>query len=578
MAKRKKTSDIDLADLTVLFLDCQTSGATPDNGTIIELGWMRSGPRARLRSFVIRPEDDQPVPGRILSITGIGEEELLSGNPVDEVWNRLLSESQTVAQQQHMTACPAVVHYARFEKVFLNALHVKTGEDQPFPFQMICTHAIARRLFPELPRKGIRAIAGYLGQSLGEHRRSREHVLSTRFIWQAMLPLLEEKHQIRTLNELLDWLQTKISSRTKNRSYPMEDELRLSLPKAPGVYRMLRSNRDILYIGKATSLRQRVNSYFQKKSFHPEHILEMLSQAKGLDVTPTGSALEAALLETDEIKRFSPPYNRALRKKQRKIWFTNTDFSDWQESPDRLFRLGPFISELPIQSLFGVWMLLNTIDRTESMNHEVLGLPEGYMPEDLDLIRAGFDLFCNDWAKSLTRKSFFSGVIQVGRELWLKRLAEKEAAEGVETDEDEGEMETMEVVWTPEAVARVLERHIRWGAYAMRRSRWFTLLTDSTLAWVPPETAPSTRILVFQAGRIIRSNQMGRTPHIPAPPGYRRGRINRLACFDVETWDRMRVLTTEIRSLVNQGMELSVRLGPNTLLGTAELRKLFKWI
>ena len=80
---------------------------------------------------------------------------------------------------------------------------------------------------------------------------------------------------------------------------------------------MLRANGDILYIGKAASLRQRVNSYFQTCRRHAEHTLEMLSQAVGLEVTPTASALEAALLEYGEIKRVCPPYNKALQEGRR---------------------------------------------------------------------------------------------------------------------------------------------------------------------------------------------------------------------------------------------------------------------
>ncbi len=59
---------------------------------------------------------------------------------------------------------------------------------------------------------------------------------------------------------------------------------------------------------------QRVKSYFQKKSRHPEHILEMLSQAVEISFKITPTALQAAVLETDEIKKYTPPYNKALKE------------------------------------------------------------------------------------------------------------------------------------------------------------------------------------------------------------------------------------------------------------------------
>ena len=80
-------------------------------------------------------------------------------------------------------------------------------------------------------------------------------------------------------------------------------DVRLALPDGPGVYRMLRISGDVLYVGKATSLHHRVNSYFRKQKGIHERTLEMLSQARDLSFVVTESPLEAALLEPDEIKR-----------------------------------------------------------------------------------------------------------------------------------------------------------------------------------------------------------------------------------------------------------------------------------
>ena len=60
----------------------------------------------------------------------------------------------------------------------------------------------------------------------------------------------------------------------------MPREVRLSLPDAPGIYRMLRTDDSVLYVGKAASLHHRVNSYFRKQNGIPERSLEMLSQAR----------------------------------------------------------------------------------------------------------------------------------------------------------------------------------------------------------------------------------------------------------------------------------------------------------
>ncbi len=87
------------------------------------------------------------------------------------------------------------------------------------------------------------------------------------------------------------------------------------LPDAPGVYFFLGRNKKILYIGRATSLRNRVRSYFtsdiaEKRS---EWIGKMLTEATRVDFKKTDSVLEAILLEADLIKKFKSPYNTELK-------------------------------------------------------------------------------------------------------------------------------------------------------------------------------------------------------------------------------------------------------------------------
>jgi hypothetical protein len=91
----------------------------------------------------------------------------------------------------------------------------------------------------------------------------------------------------------------------------MPRDVRLSLPHAPGIYRMLRTDGGVLYVGKAASLHHRVNSYFRKQNGVPERMLEMLSQARAISFDVTPSPVDAALLEPDEIKRSTAIQRRA---------------------------------------------------------------------------------------------------------------------------------------------------------------------------------------------------------------------------------------------------------------------------
>lgn len=92
------------------------------------------------------------------------------------------------------------------------------------------------------------------------------------------------------------------------------DLTKFKLPDEPGVY-IFKSGRKILYIGKATSLRDRVRSYFAADliATRGAHITSMVAETKSLSWQQTDSVLEALILEANLIKRHMPPYNAASK-------------------------------------------------------------------------------------------------------------------------------------------------------------------------------------------------------------------------------------------------------------------------
>ena len=85
-----------------------------------------------------------------------------------------------------------------------------------------------------------------------------------------------------------------------------------TLPPTPGVYRMLDARGEVLYVGKARSLKSRVANYTQVKALS-NRLQRMVSQCRAMEIVTTNSEAEALLLEAQFIKRFRPPYNVLLR-------------------------------------------------------------------------------------------------------------------------------------------------------------------------------------------------------------------------------------------------------------------------
>ncbi len=100
----------------------------------------------------------------------------------------------------------------------------------------------------------------------------------------------------------------------------LDDFKKLQLPDEPGVYRFISLRKATLYIGKATSLRDRVRSYFGNDLLHTrgKHIVDMVTLAKTMHFVATDSVLDAIILESSLIKKHQPLYN--TKEKDNKSW------------------------------------------------------------------------------------------------------------------------------------------------------------------------------------------------------------------------------------------------------------------
>jgi excinuclease ABC subunit C len=89
-------------------------------------------------------------------------------------------------------------------------------------------------------------------------------------------------------------------------------EFTAALPRRPGVYRMFGAEHEILYVGKAKSLRDRVSTYFAASNVNPK-VQALVQQITDIEVTVTNSETEALLLEYNLIKAHKPRFNIVLK-------------------------------------------------------------------------------------------------------------------------------------------------------------------------------------------------------------------------------------------------------------------------
>ncbi len=92
----------------------------------------------------------------------------------------------------------------------------------------------------------------------------------------------------------------------------IEEKLKL-LPSSPGVYKMFNAASEVIYVGKAVSLKNRVRQYFQSSKNHPPKVTAMVRQIEDFEYIRVANETEAFSLESNLIKEFKPKYNILLK-------------------------------------------------------------------------------------------------------------------------------------------------------------------------------------------------------------------------------------------------------------------------
>lgn len=358
-----------------ILIDVQSTGASPRHGSILEVSWGElslSSPRELIQcehSLVQLPPSVR-LTKKISALTGITKAILSKAKRPSEVAQRLwrvIIEKNEAAQGG--SSWVWVAHFAHFEYAFIRALLLahpperlsemeaeKLFDSRPW----VCTHALCQRIFPTLPRRTLSAMNGYFGGSQLTLKRSEAHLEATAVIWRGLQEELEAQG-ISTWSGLVAVLQNPVKRRPFSPALPRE--IRLQAPRLPGVYTMYDRRGEALYIGSAQDLKQRVNQHFVGRRGHDERHLELLTLVTEVKWVSTASHLEALLLENREIKRRSPPYNRALTQTEAPLYL-DLDSADLRPLDRGDF--GPWVNRSTLEVIASVYPWLKGAEAVPS--------------------------------------------------------------------------------------------------------------------------------------------------------------------------------------------------------------------
>jgi len=294
-------------DIPFIVVDVETTGSDSKRNRITDIACVTVLGGEIISEFSSLVNPHQSIPPFISRMTGITYDMVFNAPEAKEIFvevSELFKNKKAV-----FTA-----HNVKFDLGFVNRTLQRTKFDK-LTNPYLCTLKLARRLLPVKQKKNVDALSDYFNIPVtNRHRALGDASATAKFLIQ-LLETAESEHGITTIEELLKFQNKQLRhfqapSATLKR---VEKQLK-ELPDAPGVYNFIDKYNEILYIGKAKSLKSRVKSYFQIDTFTSKKIARMFRMIHKIRWECTNTELEALLLESKEIKKHKPHYNTVDKK------------------------------------------------------------------------------------------------------------------------------------------------------------------------------------------------------------------------------------------------------------------------
>ena len=338
-----------LFDVTFCVLDLETTGGSPRDCAITEIGAVKYQGGDLLGTFQTLVDPGLPIPPLITVLTGITEAMVVEAPDIGTALPTFL---------EFIGDAVIVGHNIRFDMSFLNAAAALHGYSQ-LSNDTVDTAGLGRRLMSEEVRNmRLQTLAAHFRSPVTPIHRALDDARATAHVLHG---LLERAGSLGVTN-LDDLLQL---PRARGSAHYSKIALTDSLPRQPGVYLFRDRHGTPIYVGKATNLRARVRQYFygdQRRT-----IASLMRELDSVDHIVCPTPLEAEITELRLIHTYRPRYNRRSRPPKSSHWVKLTGEPFPRLSVVRtlktnaLAHLGPFRSktaaDLVVSALWDATMI-----------------------------------------------------------------------------------------------------------------------------------------------------------------------------------------------------------------------------
>lgn len=284
--------DLDLSAVPFVVVDLETTGTRPGPGKITEIGAVRIEDLRQVGTFQTLVNPLRPIPQVVVQITGITSQMVRSAPRIEQVMPHFLDFAHDAV---------IVAHNAMFDLGFLN-YELTRLRGRRLGDGAIDTVSLARYAAPGLPNYKLGTVAEALGSPVLANHRALADAEATAHVFLTLVGRLQERG-ITTLDQL------RANVDPSGRRDRHKIALTRNVPRAPGAYLFLAKDGEVLYVGKAACLRDRVRSYFLSRSNHPRKVRQAVRRLDRVTWEETGSALAAAVREQQLILEHRPSAN-----------------------------------------------------------------------------------------------------------------------------------------------------------------------------------------------------------------------------------------------------------------------------
>ncbi|MDC5696719.1 DEDD exonuclease domain-containing protein [Intrasporangium calvum] len=329
-----------LADVTFVVVDLESTGGSPAQCGITEIGAVKVRAGVVLGEFQTLVNPAEPIPAFISVLTGITDAMVAEAPRIESAFPAFL---------EFAAGSVLVAHNAGFDISFLKAAAVRTGTPWP-DFDVLDTLTLARHLVTrdEAPNHKLSSLARVFASGTTPDHRALHDARATVDVLHGLIERVGSLG-VHTLEELASYT-SRVSPAQRRKRFLAD-----SLPHAPGVYLFKDADSRVLYVGTSRDIRSRVRTYFTA-SEQRSRMADMVRLAHAVTPVVCQTPLEAQVRELRLIDEHKPRFNRRSKNARRHLWvkLTNERFPRLsivrQVREDRAHYIGPFRSRMQAQA------------------------------------------------------------------------------------------------------------------------------------------------------------------------------------------------------------------------------------